>query len=238
MAGRYQRWLIAKGHFAPGSVAVAKLIERLRKESWLPPDGGEAITTIDNDFGDDAAKKKAAQTKPLPKTIDKEWLDDGDREEIRLVWPVNGGGITYPLTHKPEGAASYAFEIHRAGEYVCPVAKTITPLATVCNCGEDISFAWDPDEVVPAFEKSTGIFTECEECSRTFDPSKVTSMITNPFDGSKEEVRGGGAYRFAIVIDCGESYVGDARLAFAPELVAILENEFNRSFYEIGTLSR
>lgn len=227
MAGRYERWLIAKGHFAPGSVAVAKLVERLRKEKWIPEDGGQAITTVD-------IEDKAARIKPLPKTIDKEWLDDPDREELRLVWSITSDAVTYPLNNKPDGAPSYAFEIHRAGEYVCPVAKTITPLPTICNCGEDISFAWDPDEVVSAFEKSTGIFTECEECSRTFDPSKVTSMITNPFDGSKEEVRGGGAYRFAIKIDCGSSFVDDARLAFAPELVALLENEFNRSFYEIG----
>ncbi|MBS2015429.1 MAG: hypothetical protein JST00_21250 [Deltaproteobacteria bacterium] len=237
MAGRYERWLIAKGHFAPGSLAVAKLVERLRKEKWIPPGGGHAITTIDNEYGDDDAKKKAAQTKPLPAVIDKEWLDDPDREELRLVWNVKGDDVTYPLTSKPDGAASYAFEIHRAGEYVCPVAKTITPLPTICNCGEDISFAWDPEEVVCAFERSTGIFTECEECSRTFDPSKVTSTITNPFDGSKEEVRGGGAYRFAIKIDCGSSYVEDARLAFSPALVALLENEFNRSFYEIGVVN-
>lgn len=230
---RYERFLVAKGAFAPGAEAVAKLVEKLRAEKWIPEGGGKAVTTVDNTFGDDVAKQKAAQTSALPKSITKEWLDDPDREEIRIVWAVNGDATTYPLTRKPENA-SWAFEIHRAGEYVCPVAKTIKPIGTICNCKEDISFAWDPEEVVPAFERSTGIFTECEECSRTFDPSKANAVITNPFDGTSEEVRGGGAYRFAIKVDCGTSFVEDARLAFVPELVALLEKEFNRSFYEFG----
>ena len=60
--------------------------------------------------------------------------------------------------------------------------------------------------------------------------------IKNPFDGTKDTVPGGGAYRFALKVDCGARYVEDAGLAFAPELVALVEKEFGRSFYEFGCL--
>jgi hypothetical protein len=59
--------------------------------------------------------------------------------------------------------------------------------------------------------------------------------VTNPFDGSEQEIQGGCAHRFAIKIDCGKSVVEDAKLVFAPELVALIEKEFGREFYEVGS---
>ena len=53
---------------------------------------------------------------------------------------------------------------------------------------------------------------------------------------AEEDVRGGAAYRFAIKIDCKESFVEDPALAFAPSLVALVEEEFGRSFFQFGSL--
>jgi hypothetical protein len=256
--GAYERWLVAKGNvFLPSAATVAKLVERLRAEKWIvdptPAElaklrfrggraelakatGGYAVKTAENTFGGDAAAQLAATTEALPTTVTAEWLADEAREEIRLVWPVDGDDppVKYPLSRRPEGAVRWSFELHRAPEYVYPVASGIGPIPTECRCSEDLSFEWDEDEVVPAFERSTGIFAECDECSRTFDPSKGSATIKNPFDGTKDTVPGGGAYRFALKVDCGEHYVEDANLAFAPELVALVEKEFGRSFYEFG----
>ena len=257
--GIYERWLIARGNvFLPSAATVAKLIERLRAERWIidpasndlaklrftgkrdehaSATGGYAVKTVENTFGDDDDAKVSASTEPLPKVITTEWLADDDREEIRLVWPVatDDPPVKYPLSRRPDGSAGWVLELHRAPEYVYPVARNIGPIPTECRCSEDLSFEWDEDEVVPAFESSTGIFAECDECSRTFDPSKGTATIDNPFDGSKASVPGGGAYRFALKVVCHE-YVEDAALAFAPELVALVEKEFGRSFYEVGTV--
>ena len=245
MAESYARWLVAKSNvFSPGSEAVVKLVEKLREEKWLPAAGAgnaTAVRTIENTFGDDAAKKRAAQTEAMPATLTKGWLDDPDREELRLVWSIEGdsaSGLEYPLTHAPDGASrSYRFEIHRAQEFIVPVAKNLPPIPTTCRCKEDLSFEWDDEEVVTAFPKSTGIFTECEACSRTFDPSQASSELGNPIDGAKEEVRGGAAYRFALKIDCGTAFTRDAKNRFRPELVALLEKEFSRLFNEFATLS-
>jgi hypothetical protein len=258
--GVYERWLVAKGNvFLPSAATVAKLVERLRAENWIADPassdfaklrfrggraeiakatGGYAVKTVENTFDGDASARLAATTEPLPQTVSAEWLADDDREEVRLVWPVDSDDapVKYPLSRRPDGAVRWALEVHRAPEYVYPVASGIGALPTECRCSEDLSFEWDEDEVVTAFERATGIFAECDECSRTFDPSTGKATITNPFDGSKETVPGGGAYRFALKVDCGEQYVEDAALAFAPELVALVEKEFGRSFYEFGCI--
>lgn len=228
MAKRYGRWLVAKGNvFAPGSVAIVKLVERLQKEGFLGTNG-YAVKTVDAP-GDGK--------EPLPAAITKEWLDGPGKDELRLVWTAEGDAkLEYPLSMKPSGSAPWQIEIHRATEYVYPTADNIEPLDAECACGEDLTFEWDPDEVTSAFPASTGIFAECEECSRTFDPSKETATITNPFDDGEEDVPGGAAYRFAIKVDCGTSYAADAKLAFSPKLVALVEEEFGRGFYELGAL--
>lgn len=239
--GDYRRYLIPGGNvLSPGGDALVKLVERLRKDKWIPSDraAGSAVRTIENEHGGDAAKRRAAQTEPIPEPLTKEWLDAPAREELRLVWNVgpSDSETKYPLTHRPEGAAPFTIELHRCTEFVYPVAKTIGPLPTTCRCGEDLSFEWDEDELVPAFVSSTGIFTECEECSRTFDPSKGTATIENPFGGPSEELRGGAAHRFALVVDCGSSFVKDPSLALSPELTALFGELFGRTFYEVGAV--
>ncbi|HEY3815861.1 MAG TPA: hypothetical protein VGL81_01760 [Polyangiaceae bacterium] len=235
----YERFLVAKGNaFSPSAAAVAKLVERLRKEKWIPA-GGQAVTTVENTFGDDARAKLAASASPLPVSLTTDWLDDPDREELRMVWKVDAAGsasLKYPFTRRPDGAVSYAFELHRAHDYVYPVGETLEAIPTVCVCGEDLGFHWDEDEVVPAFGASSGIFAECEACSRTFDPTKGAAVLANPFDGTKTSTRGGAAYRFALKVDCGKCYVADAGLAFAPELVSLVEDEFGRDFFQLATL--
>ncbi len=226
---RYHRFLIARGNvFLPSTTALAKLAERLEREGWITG-RATAVRTVEVDSG-------APATEPAPAKLDREWLDHPDREEIRLVWAAEGDAAKYPLSRRPEGAARWKLELHRAPEYVYPTRNTIGKLPTKCRCSEDLSFEWDEEEVKPAFAASTGIFAECEECSRTFDPSKGTATIANAFDGTKEEVEGGAAYRFALVVET-EAYPRDASLAFARELVALVENEFGRSFYEVGAES-
>jgi hypothetical protein len=259
MGLEYERYLLPKGSvFSPSAAAVAKLVEHLRKDKWIAdpasPEyaklrfregrakaaaktGGYSVITVENTFGDDLRARLAATTAPLPLALTAAWLDDPEREELRLVWPVDTDEVPvrYPLTRRPEGSVLYALELHRAHDYVYPVRDTLAPIPTACLCGEDLGFHWDEDEVVPAFGASSGIFAECEACSRTFDPAKGTAAVTHPFDGSKIDVRGGAAYRFALKVDCGKCFVPDAELAFAPELVALVEDEFGREFWELGT---
>jgi hypothetical protein len=259
----YERWLIARGNvFSPSAEAIAKLVDKLRAEKWIvdpaSPElaslefkgarealgqktGAYAIKRIDNTFGDDRdalRAKIAASTESVPAALDKAWLSDPARENLNLVWWVSAAAPTlkYPLTRRPDGPVSYRFEIHRAHDFVYPISDSIDALDTECRCGNDLAFDWDDDEVVNPFGATSGIYTECDECSRTFDPAQITATITNPFDEKESEVRGGAAYRFAIKIDCRDKFVKDPALAFAPELVALLEKEFNRSFYEVGSV--
>jgi hypothetical protein len=260
MGAGYARWLVAKtSYFLPEAASIAKLVEALRGDGWIvdpaSPElgrlrfegvraeraratGGYAVRTVENTFGGDLRRKLAASTEPLPLSLTPAWLDDADREELRLVWPVVGDppSVRFPLSLRPEGPAPYALEVHRALEYVYPVADGLGALPTVCACGEDLAFEWDDEELVPSFAGSTGIFAECEACSRTFDPTRGEATLTNPFDATPTSVRGGAAYRFALKVDCGDRFVADPRQAFAPELVALVEKQFGRSFHEFGAL--
>lgn len=205
-------------------------MDRLQKENWLPAAGGLAVSTIEVGSGD-------SPTRPLPSAL-VPWLKSGDGEEgeldeVRLVWKGTPE-LKYPLNQVPDNRG-YAIEIHRADNYVYPTAKTIGKVPTICNCKEDQAFEWDEEEVVPAFPASTGIFTECEACSRVFEVNKGSAVITSPFGGAKEEVRGGAAYRFALVARC-DGWVAEPSLRFNTELVQILESEFGRAFYEVGAL--
>ena len=237
MTATYERWLIAKGAaFSPAAASVVGLVEKLKKEGWLPAAGGHAIRTVENTFGDDAKARRAAGREPLPAALTADWLEDPDREELRLVWPVAAGSTKYPLTRRPAGEAPFALELHRSADYVYPLAPSIDALPTTCPCGEDLGFQWDEDEVVPAFLDSGGIFAECEACSRTFDPGKRSAAIADPFGGEGDQVMGGAAYRFALKVDCGAAYVADPSLGFARELVALVEGEFGRDFFEVAAL--
>jgi hypothetical protein len=255
---QYSRWLIPKGNeFRPGSEKINSLVQRLRKEKWIVDaaglkhcrfdasvpgaTGGLAIRTIENTFGDDSRKKSMARVEAQPWGLSSEWLDAPEREELRLVWPVDvddSGVLFYPLSMAPDagGRARYALEIHLSSDYVYPVADDIGPIPTECPCGEELSFEWDDEEVVPAFESSSGIFTTCEACCRTFDPGAGTATLTRPFDRLESKVRGGAAYRFALQFK-SDVFVENASLAFHRELVRAVEDEFGRDFFEFGSLS-
>jgi hypothetical protein len=262
MSVEYERWLVARGNvFSPGADAILKLIAKLRAERWIvdpssadlgkldftglreqrgQKTGAYAVRRIDNTFGadrDGLLAKIAASTESLPAALDARWLDDPNREDVSLVWNVSSREpvLKYPLTSRPDGPVSYKLEVHRAADFVYPISENIDPLPSECSCDNDLSFDWDPEEIENPFGATTGIWTSCGECSRTFDPSKESAKVTNPFDGSEEDVAGGCAYRFAIKVDCGKSFVRDPKLAFAPELVALIEQEFGRGFYEVGS---
>lgn len=208
----YERWLIAKGNsFAPNWETLIKLVERLKEDGWVVGKG-TAFTTVE---------KGDTNSEPVPDTIERAWLDDEGREELRMVWKVAEG-------KSPLAGAASSIELQRAPDYVYPLRKGIGPVPTECKCGEDLSFEWDEDELSPTFEKSQGIYTECEDCSRTFDPAKGVAKLTDPVTKQSDEVQGGAAYRFAVKVTSEEPH------AFGADFLAFMTKEFNRAFYEVG----
>src|SRR5450755_2981875 len=103
MARAYRRWLIAKGNvFSPSGEAIAKLVERLRKEKWIP----------------DPASGGKWERVPYP--LDKSWLDHPDRTDLVMRWSIESSTLKAPLTSTP---ARYTFELHRGEDFVYPTAK-------------------------------------------------------------------------------------------------------------------
>ena len=212
----YERWLIARGNvFAPSWDTLIAFVDKMKTENWLSGKG-TAFTTVE---------KGETNSAPVPEKIERPWLDDEGREELRLVWKV---GEKSPLN----GVTAKTIEIQRAPDFVYPARKNIGTLVAQCRCKEDLAFEWDEDELTPTFAGSTGIYTECEACSRTFDPAQGTATISDPVTKARDDVPGGAAYRFALKVE------SDDAAAFAPELVAFMEKEFGRSFYEFGAVKK
>jgi hypothetical protein len=207
----FERWLIAKGNvFAPNWETLINLVSKLKEEKWLVGKGTAYLTV----------EKGDENTEPVPDAIDRAWLDDESREELRMVWKV--------ADKSPLAGPASTIEIQRAPDFVYPLRKGIGALPTECKCSEDLSFEWDEDELTPTFEKSQGIYTECEECSRTFDPAKGTARLTDPVTKRSDDVPGGAAYRFAIKVTSDEPAI------FGADFLAFMTKEFNRAFYEVG----
>jgi hypothetical protein len=163
--------------------------------------------------------------------LEGEWIDDPDRSDLVLRW-TSGDGARQPLT---ADLARFDLEIHRAEDFVHPVSEHVGAIATECLCGEDLSFEWDEDEIVSPFGDAAGIFTECDACSRTFDPTRHEATMTDPVTGAKAQVRGGAAHRFAVVVRCAAP-TGSAP-TFHADLVALVEAAFGRDFHEIASIS-
>lgn len=211
MGREYKRWLIAKGNvFNPSGAAIAKLVERLVKEKWI------------------SSPASGAKWNKIPFPLEAAWLDDPNRSDLVLRWtPARS-----PLA---EAGSVLDLQIHRGEDFICPDYEQIGALESDCACGEDLAFTWDEDELPSPFGSATGIFTECSECSRTFDPAKFEATVTDVRTGQKTSVRGGAAHRFAIVV-AGPLAEGALPSAFDADFVALCEAEFGRNFYEIGAV--
>ena len=180
MGVEYERWLIARGNvFSPSADAIAKLVAKLRAETWIvdpaSPDlatfdfrgareqhgqktGAYAVERIENTFGKDRdglLARIAASTESVPAELDAAWLNAPAREDLDLVWWTSAEkpSLRYPLTRRPDGRVSYRFEIHRAANFVYPVSETIDPLPSECRCGNDLSFDWDPSDFENPFRR-------------------------------------------------------------------------------------
>ncbi len=210
MGREYKRWLIAKGNvFNPSGAAIVKLLEKLRKEKWISdPPGG-------------------ASWPKVPNPLEAAWLDDPNRSDLVLRWT--------PLRSPLAEGKVLDLQIHRGEDFIYPDFDSIGALESDCACGEDLAFTWDEDELPSPFGRATGIFTECSECSRTFDPAKFEATVTDPHTGKKTSVRGGAAHRFAIVVVTPFAE-GATAAAFDPDFIALCEAEFGRNFYEIGAI--
>ena len=263
MGTEYRRWLIPKGNvFCPSGAGIAKLVLKLRAEKWIVDPASASFSMLRFDGAPLAAKSggfskraidvatprnAAAGWAPTPHPHAAEWIDHPDRADLTLRWPVHPKegwqwgptSVHHPLTPMEGAPAPHAYdlEIHRGEDFIYPLSECIDAIDTTCTCGEDLAFEWDDDEIHSPFGGATGIFTECSECSRTFDPARALADMTDPLTGKKTSVRGGAAYRFALVVDCGKHFPPDGPMpAFHPELKALVETEFGRDFYEIGAI--
>jgi hypothetical protein len=172
----------------------------------------------------------------------------------------------FPFVVEPEpekGFISwyYDFEIHlmTAGYFAHDWAETIEPIEdSRCDCGEELDWVdfgvgMGPARTRALYKEFFGGYEgvgiafspiqalsrlrdHCPSCGRPFDPSKRAAKARDPMALAPYTIPGGITYRFAMMIDCGNSLP----ITLAPtnhlkaELVDLAQRHFGTKFYEVG----
>jgi hypothetical protein len=137
---------------------------------------------------------------------------------VRLVWPVPSlalSGLRYPIRPRPyeERQAErvyYQLELHWCDDFVYHTSELIDPFAEspACECGEALEYDAIAEHDDPPFFDAA-IRRTCPRCGSPFRPDALACTIRNAFTSDEREVRGGAAYRFALLVDCGK-WIPDA----------------------------
>lgn len=203
----------------------------------LPPHeatGGYALRTVDNPQAPRRlTNADTAIAVPLPVTA--EWLSSlrspasasPQRDELALVFPVNSAdeefgeaAIAHPLTPGEDEAGYHDIVLHVSRDFILHDSESTHPIDTRCACGQDLEYGPDAlDRAVwLAIRHEQRLHARCPRCKSAFDPSKRKSGRRDGSTGKAlPPLAGGGAYRFAIIVDCSKGWPRDGgALAIAP----------------------
>ena len=251
MGVEYKRLLIPEEReLAPSAGAVARLVDELREQRWIPDPSSEAFHHARGGVPLGAAgwcrsrKKPATRDRPARivwertrSAVTVEELEARPGPKV-LTWWLSGdptgavavGGLRYPLTAMPDvSPVDYEIELRWAADaWFTPFGfECIEPLATGCRCGAELADA--EGETVRA---------RCPRCGRAWDPLAQRATIASQLDGTRAAaVAGGVAHRFGITVDCGKCFAHEEeRLVFQPALRRLVEAELGARFVEIGVV--
>jgi hypothetical protein len=167
----------------------------------------------------------------------------GDRD-FRLIWRVEDletSGLKYPLRVIPDESAYYDLELHVAKDYVYHTSSIIEPFdrLVTCRCGQPLEYSedWESFDEVPVF-CDMRIHRFCPGCSAPSRPQDYTIRLKNGRTGEDLGPRPGGAtYLFAILVDCGKCYDGDAPVRASDEFLRICQEAIGMPLFQIGDFS-
>ena len=227
-AAMYERCLLPKGSvFSPSAAAVAKLVDAAAaRTGGSRTTGGHAVTTVENEFGDDAPRSSRRAASPCRRRSPPQWLDDPDREELRLVWRVERRGravAEVPALAQARGRRSPTRP--RAAPRVrlrLPGPQTIGRVPTTCACGEDLAFELGRGRGRPGVRRVDGHLRRVRGVQPHLrSRPRAPPIVTNPFDGTKTS-RCAAAPPTASPSrwTAASASSPTPALAFAPELVA------------------
>ena len=183
MGVEYRHFLVPRDRtFRPAPPQLARLVERLVADRWLPRDPP-------------ALRIDGAEAAPWP--LDVRAFTALAARDVSARWDVDDiHALRYPFaTPLVEDEGYYRLRLdlgvdlhHHAGELVDPVDR-------VCACGASLEHARDHTFV--------RLRARCPACGAGFDPS-ATPVEIRDWNGEAHVLLGGGAYRFGLVVDVGK----------------------------------
>jgi hypothetical protein len=235
MGVEYRHYLVPEDRtLASDPATIARVVEMLRGRPWVTTTGGNAFRTFDNPHAPRMLKTaEAAIAVPMPVTA--EWIasltdeasSDPLRAELALAFTVDSGDdpfdetdVAYPFAAGANESGYHDIVIHASQDFIHHMSENTDPIDTLCACGEDLAYDPDPTLRTPwlAIRFESRIRARCPRCEAAFDPSRRGGGRTDGYTGKPlPALAGGGAYRSAIIVDCGKGWPRDCgRIAIHP----------------------
>ena len=253
MGVEYRHYLIPRPNsFRPDAEQLTALITRLAADRWIAPPASEAFEklvaierTLYGKVEYSWARKRLRDSgatirgfEPISDPITPNGVQQHLAGESRVEFPLLHAdriGVQYPLVCDsgiPDDAY-YEIEIHLSEDYVHQCSECIDPVPTKCQCGEDLQY-WPADDEDVFY--AARIRTRCPKCSRAFDPARFSVSFRDGFTGNESAIKGGAAYRFALVIDCGKCIPHPKKppLKANPRLIELCQTVLRIEFYQVG----
>ncbi|HEY0053148.1 MAG TPA: hypothetical protein VGB49_07030 [Caulobacteraceae bacterium] len=220
MGVEYRQFLVPADRSLPATPErLTLLIDGLVDGGWLPRDG--AVQTIDDNW-----RSRRQVDDPLDIAIRTTEADD----DLLLRWDIQGPSkLRDPAVRarRWEPDNYYAIEIHACRDYVDACSEHLDPLDDCCICWSSVA-----TEAQGEAFGGLRLLTHCRNCHRPFDPNDQIMEVRNGFTGERWPLHGGGAYRFAVVLDCGKGFFwrmneGDNLITLDPDFEALLATVFD-----------
>ena len=217
MGVEYRQFLVPADRSLPATrERLSLLIGGLVDGGWLPRDG--AVQTIDDSWDSRPVED------PLAAGVRALEAED----DLLLRWSIQGRtDLRDPAVRARRWEADnyYAIEIHACRDYVQAGLEIVEMLDPRCTCSADVTTEVQGEPLWPR------LLTHCRECHRPFDPGAQMVEARNGFTGEPWPLPGGGAYRFAVVLDCGKGFFwrmneGDNLITLDPDFEALLATVF------------
>jgi hypothetical protein len=237
MGVEYAHYVIPRPNtFIPEPAAIARFLEALVRERWLPATEDQGPKGRLHRFGSPQVE--------VPGGADAAWFREhlAEGADLKIRWTVDDTeekGLRDPLDEYAGNDESFDLEIHRSGgDYFFVASDVIQAESELeCECGESRvtrNLGQTPVGLLKRGEER--IAHTCSKCGRVFDPTDFPVKVRNWHTGEPGLIPGGAYYRFALVIDCGKNTPTDPRVALDRDLRALAERELGCELYEIGDM--
>lgn len=247
MGVEYKRYLIPRPNtFRPAPDVAWALISALRNDGWLLAPDSPSLANLQfaSKKGYELAKQTGHYIHSGPFSYSanddlENLLKSSANQDLNVVWPIESltkSGLKYPLIPQPFKTPQeaddcyYELEMHFGKDFIYQYSEVIHPFdpAPTCKCGNQLEY-FPEDDDDPFY--CSRLSRMCAKCGNPFDPTELEAEGRDGWTGKPFSIKGGAAYRFALVVDCGKFFGKDH--VIDPQLKRLVEEVLHVHTYEV-----